>query len=95
MIGAPNSSNSLRLVEVSDRNGCPARLLQRSTELDWQWLEGAKAIGVTAGASAPEILVEEVLDALRDRYEITLEFVTTSEENITFKLPVSLLKEAG
>lgn len=95
VIGAPNSSNSLRLVEVSDRNGCPARLLQRSTELDWQWLEGAKAIGVTAGASAPEILVEEVLDALRDRYEITLEFVTTSEENITFKLPLSLLKEAG
>lgn len=95
VIGAPNSSNSVRLVEVSERNGCPARLLQRSGELDWEWLEGARIIGITAGASAPEILVEEVLDALRDRHDISLEYVTTSEENVTFKLPLSLLKEAG
>lgn len=95
VIGAPNSSNSLRLVEVSERNGCPGRLLQRSTEVDWEWLEGAKTVGVTAGASAPEVLVEELLETLRDRYEITLEYVTTSEENVKFKLPLSLLKEAG
>ncbi len=95
VIGAPNSSNSLRLVEVSERNGCPGRLLQRSTEVDWGWLEGAETVGVTAGASAPEVLVEELLETLRDRYEITLEYVTTSEENVKFKLPLSLLKEAG
>lgn len=95
VIGAPNSSNSLRLVEVSKRNGCPGRLLQRSTEVDWEWLEGAETVGVTAGASAPEVLVEELLETLRDRYDITLEYVTTSEENVKFKLPLSLLKEAG
>ena len=95
VIGAPNSSNSLRLVEVSKRNGCPGRLLQRSTEVDWEWLEGAETVGVTAGASAPEVLVEELLKTLRDRYDITLEYVTTSEENVKFKLPLSLLKEAG
>ncbi len=95
VIGAPNSSNSLRLVEVSERNGCPGRLLQRSAEIDWQWLQGAATVGVTAGASAPEVLVEEVLETLRDRYDISLEYVTTSEENVTFKLPLSLLREAG
>ena len=95
VIGAPNSSNSLRLVEVSERNGCPGRLLQRATEVDWEWLEGAETVGITAGASAPEVLVEELLEALRDRYDITMEYVTTSEENVKFKLPLSLLKEAG
>lgn len=95
VIGAPNSSNSLRLVEVSERNGCPAQLVQRATDLDWEWIDGAETLGITAGASAPEILVEEVLDALRERYELTKSSVTTGEENVTFKLPAVLLKEAG
>lgn len=95
VIGAPNSSNTLRLVEVSERSDCPSKLLQRAGDLDWEWLEGAATVGVTAGASAPEVLVEEILEALRGRYDIELEYVTTSEENITFKLPPSLLREAG
>jgi 4-hydroxy-3-methylbut-2-enyl diphosphate reductase len=95
VIGAPNSSNSLRLAEVSERHDCPSRLLQRASEIDWEWLQGAETIGLTAGASAPEVLVAEMLEILRGRYDISLEYVTTSEENVTFKLPLSLLREAG
>lgn len=95
VIGAPNSSNSLRLVEVSERNGCPSRLLQRSADLDWEWLDGAATVGVTAGASAPEVLVEEVLDAIKERHEVVIEYVTTREENVTFKLPAVLMQEAS
>ena len=94
VIGAPNSSNSLRLVEVSEKNGCEGRLLQRAEDIDWDWLKGAKTVGVTAGASAPEILVREVLDTLRQRFNVEIEEVTTSEENVTFKLPAALLQEA-
>ena len=94
VIGAPNSSNSLRLVEVSEKNGCEGRLLQRAEDIDWDWLKGAKTVGVTAGASAPEILVREVLDTLRDRFNVKIEDVTTSEENVTFKLPAALLQKA-
>lgn len=90
VIGAPNSSNSVRLVEVSERNGCEGRLVQRSSDLDWEWIDGGSAIGVTAGASAPEILVEEVLAALTEHYTVSIEEITTSEENVTFKLPASL-----
>ncbi len=95
VIGAPNSSNSLRLVEVSERNGCPGMLVQRAVDLNWNWLRGAKTVGVTAGASAPEVLVEEVLDAIKQRHEVVIEYITTREEDITFKLPAILLQEAS
>ncbi len=94
VIGAPNSSNSLRLVEVSEKNGCDSRLVQGAGDIDWAWLSGAKAVGVTAGASAPEILVSEVLQALQKNFETTIEQVQTSEENVTFKLPLALIKKA-
>ncbi len=94
VIGAPNSSNSLRLVEVSEKNGCEGRLLQRAEDIDWDWLKGASTVGVTAGASAPEILVREVLETLRERFIVEIEEVTTSEESVTFKLPAALLQEA-
>jgi 4-hydroxy-3-methylbut-2-enyl diphosphate reductase len=91
VVGAPNSSNSLRLVEVAERAGCPrAIMVQRGRELDLAVLEGAATIGITAGASAPEVLVEEVLARLRERYELALEEVVVAEERITFKLPAAL-----
>lgn len=92
VIGAPNSSNSKRLVEVSEKAGCPARLVRRAAELDWDWIEGATAIGISAGASAPEILVEEVIDALKEKYSASVELITTAEENVVFKVP-ALLKD--
>lgn len=88
VIGAPNSSNSLRLVEVAERSGCPrARLVQRATDIDWAWLEGVRRLGISAGASAPEVLVDEVIDACRERFEVTVEEVTTAQENVVFKMP--------
>jgi len=87
VIGAPNSSNSRRLVEVSEKEGCPARLLQRASDLDWNWLDGAKSLGISAGASAPEILVEEVIDAIKQHYNASVELVTTAEEDVIFKVP--------
>jgi len=95
VIGAPNSSNSLRLVEVSERNGCPGTLVQRAKDLDWDWLEGATTVGIAAGASAPEILVDEVLESLKEHFHIMLEEVTSKKENVTFKMPAALLKEAS
>lgn len=92
IIGAPNSSNSRRLVEVSEKAGTPSKLVQRAHDLDWLWLEGATTIGISAGASAPEILVEEVVDAIKQRYEAEVDFITTAEENVTFKLPPILSK---
>ena len=94
VIGAPNSSNSVRLVEVGERHGTPARLVQRARDLDWAWLEGTSRLGITAGASAPEVLVEEILEALSTRYDIKTEQVITGEESITFKLPPVLTKKA-
>jgi 4-hydroxy-3-methylbut-2-enyl diphosphate reductase len=96
VVGAPNSSNSLRLREVAERAGCPkAVLIQRAADIDWADMAGAGRIGITAGASAPEILVEEVLDALAARYDIEVELVRTAEENVTFNLPKSLREAAA
>ncbi|KFL47719.1 4-hydroxy-3-methylbut-2-enyl diphosphate reductase [Sphingobium sp. ba1] len=90
VIGAPNSSNSLRLVEVAEREGTRARLIQRADEIDFDWLDGVTTLGLTAGASAPEILVREVVNGLAARYEVTEEIVETARESIAFKLPRGL-----
>ncbi len=91
VVGAPNSSNSKRLVEVGVKNGCPRGLLvQRANELDWTALQGLSTIGLTAGASAPELLVDEVIDAFRLHYDVTVEKVTMRDENVSFKLPREL-----
>jgi 4-hydroxy-3-methylbut-2-en-1-yl diphosphate reductase len=91
VVGAPNSSNSLRLVEVAERNGCPkAFLVQRATDIPWDKLGEIANLGVSAGASAPEQLVNEVIDAMRTRYTVTVEVVTTAEENIAFNIPRDL-----
>jgi 4-hydroxy-3-methylbut-2-en-1-yl diphosphate reductase len=88
VIGAPNSSNSKRLVEVGKRAGCAyAQLVQRATDIDWRALEGIRSIGITAGASAPEELVNEVIDAFRARFDVTVEMVETAVENVEFKVP--------
>ncbi|MEL6510283.1 MAG: 4-hydroxy-3-methylbut-2-enyl diphosphate reductase [Pseudomonadota bacterium] len=95
VVGAPNSSNSKRLVEVASREGCQyAQLVQRATDIDWRALEGIKTLGITAGASAPEVLINEVVDAFRDRFDTTVEQVTTAEENVEFKVPRVLREPA-
>jgi 4-hydroxy-3-methylbut-2-enyl diphosphate reductase len=90
VIGAPNSSNSLRLVEVAEREGTPARLIQRADEIDFDWLAGVGTLGLTAGASAPEVLVREVVDAIAARFAVSEEQVETARESIAFKLPRGL-----
>lgn len=90
VIGAPNSSNSLRLVEVAERLGTPAHLVQRGTDVDPAWLDGIGTLGITAGASAPETLVREVIDAVAAYRPIVEEVVVTAEENMIFKLPRGL-----
>lgn len=90
VIGAPNSSNSLRLVEVVEREGTKARLIQRGGEIDPAWLEGVETLGLTAGASAPEVLVREVIDRLREWRAVEEETVTTTVEKMVFKLPRQL-----
>lgn len=90
VIGAPNSSNSLRLVEVAEREGTNARMIQRAAELDFAWLEGCGSVGITAGASAPEVLVRELVDLLATRYDVTEREVETTRESIAFKLPREL-----
>ncbi len=88
VIGAPNSSNSKRLVEVGRAAGCAyAQLVQRAADIDWRALGDVSSIGVTAGASAPETLVDEVIDAFRARYEVTLDLVETAKEDVEFKVP--------
>ncbi|HQU67790.1 MAG TPA: 4-hydroxy-3-methylbut-2-enyl diphosphate reductase [Albidovulum sp.] len=95
VIGAPNSSNSRRLVEVGRAAGCPyAQLVQRATDIDWRALEGIRAVGVTAGASAPEVLVNEVIDAFRARHDLTVELVETAKERVEFKVPRVLREPA-
>ena len=96
VIGAPNSSNSRRLVEVGRAAGCRyAQLVQRAAEIDWRALDGIRSVGVTAGASAPETLVIEVLDAFRARFEVTVELVETVVENVEFKVPRILRQPAS
>ncbi|MEE4536866.1 MAG: 4-hydroxy-3-methylbut-2-enyl diphosphate reductase [Erythrobacter sp.] len=90
VVGAPNSSNSLRLVEVSERLGTPGRLIQRAEEIDPAWLEGIDTIGLTAGASAPEVLVREVVDALAKLRPVSETTITAAEEKMVFKLPRQL-----
>ena len=95
VIGAPNSSNSKRLVEVGRSAGCDySQLVQRATDIDWRAIEGIRAVGLTAGASAPEVLVNEVIDAFRDRYNVTVEPVETAVENVEFKVPRVLRESA-
>ena len=88
VVGRTNSSNSKRLVEVGARAGCEyAQLVQRATDIDWRALQGAKSIGITAGASAPEVLINEVITAFTDRFDVTEEIVETAVENVEFKVP--------
>jgi len=96
VVGAPNSSNSRRLVEVARKNGCEkSMLVQRATDIDWSLVDGIRTLGVTAGASAPEILVEEVVQAFRDRFEVAVETIETRKENVSFKLPRELRQAAA
>jgi 4-hydroxy-3-methylbut-2-enyl diphosphate reductase len=91
VLGAPNSSNSMRLVEVALRAGCDnARLIQRAVDIDWSESEGINVLGITAGASAPEVLVEEVIAAFKERYDVSVEEVTVRLEDVQFKLPKQL-----
>ncbi len=95
VVGAPNSSNSKRLVEVGARAGCKyAQLVQRATDIDWRALEGISSMGITAGASAPEVLINEVVDAFKARYDVTVEMVETAVENVEFKVPRVLREPA-
>jgi 4-hydroxy-3-methylbut-2-enyl diphosphate reductase len=95
VVGAPNSSNSKRLVEVGSKAGCNySQLVQRATDIDWRALDGITSIGITAGASAPEVLINEVVDAFSDHYDVTIEHVVTAEENVEFKVPRVLRESA-
>ncbi|MFM6831817.1 MAG: hypothetical protein ACKOVA_15990, partial [Novosphingobium sp.] len=91
VIGAPNSSNSLRLVEVAERLGTPSRLIQRASEIEAAWLDGVNTLGLTAGASAPEVLVREVVARINELRPVSEETVTTAEEKMVFKLPRQLV----
>ena len=94
VIGAPNSSNSQRLVEVAKKAGCEnSQMVQRAAEINWNSLRNIKSVGITAGASAPEILVNEVVDALKARFEIKTHLVETATESVNFKVP-RILREA-
>ena len=91
VVGAPNSSNSRRLVEVARKTGCEnSVLVQRASEIDWDKIKSPDTVGITAGASAPEVLVSEVIGAFQDRFEVTIDYVETAKESVTFKLPRQL-----
>ena len=91
VVGAPHSSNSRRLVEIADREGCKSSaLVERAAEIDWAMFDGVDVMGLTAGASAPDVLIEEIVDAMRARFEVTIETVITAKETITFNLPKEL-----
>ncbi|MBS0279372.1 MAG: 4-hydroxy-3-methylbut-2-enyl diphosphate reductase [Proteobacteria bacterium] len=92
VIGAPNSSNSMRLVEVAKRAGArDARLIQRAADIDWSIFHADETVGLTAGASAPEVLMEEVIGAFRERYDIALDEVVVTQENVEFNVPRALM----
>ena len=91
VVGAPNSSNSLRLAEVAEKMGVPARLIERAEDIDWDWLGRPATIGITAGASAPEVLVREVIDALAGRFDVSAEEADHTPERMIFKLPRELV----
>jgi 4-hydroxy-3-methylbut-2-enyl diphosphate reductase len=94
VIGAPNSSNSNRLVEVGVAYGCDkAILVQRASEIDWKWLDGINVMGLTAGASAPDILIDEVVSAAKERFDVTVEEVAITQENVVFNIP-RILRDA-
>ncbi len=91
VVGAPNSSNSQRLVEVARTNGCEnSMLVQRASEIDWDKVAAPNTVGITAGASAPEVLVSEVIGAFQDRFDVSIGYVETAKESVTFKLPRQL-----
>ena len=95
VVGAPNSSNSKRLVEVGAKAGCSySQLVQRAVDIDWRALEGIESIGITAGASAPDVLITEVIDAFKAKYDVTVEVVETAKENVEFKVP-RVLRDAS
>ena len=95
VVGSPNSSNSLRLVEVAEREGCTrSRLVLRAQDIDWDLLQGVASVGITAGASAPQVLVDEIIDAFRARFEVTVDTVTTADETMFFPLPRELREGA-
>lgn len=94
VLGAPNSSNSRRLVEAAKQNGCPrAFLIERAIDIDWSVFENISSVGITAGASAPEVLVEEVISVLQERFDVTINNVEVTKENIAFNLPMILREE--
>ena len=95
VVGAPNSSNSKRLVEVGKAAGCGySMLVQTAADIDWRAIDGAQTVGISAGASAPEVLIDGVLNAFRDRYDIDIHRVVTAEENVNFKMP-RVLRQAS
>ena len=96
VVGSPNSSNSQRLREVAERAGCKvSRLVLRATDIDWSLFAGVTRLGITAGASAPEILVEEIIDAFAERYQVSVETVSTADESVFFPLPRALRDAQG
>jgi 4-hydroxy-3-methylbut-2-enyl diphosphate reductase len=96
VVGSPNSSNSQRLREVAEREGCPiVRLILRADDIDWSLFGNIRSLGITAGASAPEILVEEIIDAFAERYEVSVESVSTADESVFFPLPRELREQAA
>jgi 4-hydroxy-3-methylbut-2-enyl diphosphate reductase len=96
VVGAPNSSNSKRLVEVALRAGCPkAMLVQKASEIPWDNLQNIRSLGLTAGASAPEILVNDIIDQFKARYDVEVEVVTTAKEDVIFKIPRALQQAAA
>jgi 4-hydroxy-3-methylbut-2-en-1-yl diphosphate reductase len=96
VVGSPQSSNSLRLVEVAERSGCPvAVLIERAAQIPWDRLNGIATVGVTAGASAPEVIVDEVIEAFRQHFDVTVDVVTTAEERVVFNVPRELRQKVS